>query len=130
MCAIIADSLMSTSNEICGGFFGTHHEARSTAVYASAIRYTCAYKFTARVKSRAYIVYGRNAVYIYTGPDLVSMQVEDVCQKFRSLEELEGNDWRQPQMMEKNRNKKRAKVYYVVLVIYSLSIYVLYLLSI
>ena len=38
------------------------------------------------------------------------MQVEDVGQKFRSLEELEGNDWRQPQMMEKNRNKKRAKV--------------------
>ena len=27
MCAIIADSLMSTSNEMCGGFFCTHHEA-------------------------------------------------------------------------------------------------------
>ena len=52
MCAIIADSLMSTSNEMCGGFLvATHHEG--TAVYASAIRYTCAYKFTARVKSRA-----------------------------------------------------------------------------
>ena len=51
-------------------------------------------------------------MYIHTQRfwDLVSMQVEDVGQKFRSLEELEGNDWRQPQMMEKNRNKKRAKV--------------------
>ena len=41
MCAIIADSLMSTSNEMCGGFL-VH--TMSTAVYASAIRYTCAYK--------------------------------------------------------------------------------------
>ena len=45
MCAIIAVSLMSTSNEMCGAFF-VHNTA-------SAIRYTCAYKFTARVKSRA-----------------------------------------------------------------------------
>ena len=54
MCAIIADSLMS--NEMCGGFFvHTHHEALlcNCTVYVSAIRYTCAYKFTARVKSRA-----------------------------------------------------------------------------
>ena len=50
VCAIIADSLMSTSNEMCGGFL-VH--TMSTAVYASAIRYTCAYTFTARVKSRA-----------------------------------------------------------------------------
>ena len=49
VCAIIADFLMSTSNEMCGGFL-VH---TSTAVYASAIRYTCAYKFSARVKSRA-----------------------------------------------------------------------------
>ena len=27
MCAIIVDSLMSTSNEMCGAFFRTHHEA-------------------------------------------------------------------------------------------------------
>ena len=47
VCAIIADSLMSTSNEMCGGFL-VH-----TMKYSSAIRYTCAYKFTARVKSRA-----------------------------------------------------------------------------
>ena len=50
VCAIIADFLMSTSNEMCGGFL-VH--TMSTAVYASAIRYTCAYKFIARVKSRA-----------------------------------------------------------------------------
>ena len=51
---------MSNSNEMCGGFFCTHHEAL-LALYTteeSAIRYTCTYKFTARVKSRAY---GRNA---------------------------------------------------------------------
>ena len=60
MCAIIADSLMSTSNEMCGGFFvHTMKHCYATAllcnctVYVSAICYTCAYKFTARVKSRA-----------------------------------------------------------------------------
>ena len=47
VCTIIADSLMSTSNEMCGGFL-VH-----TMSTASTIRYTCAYKFTARVKSRA-----------------------------------------------------------------------------
>ena len=48
VCAIIADFLMSTSNEMCGGFL-----VHTMKVYASAIRYTCAYKFTAGVKSRA-----------------------------------------------------------------------------
>ena len=56
---------MSTSNEMCGGFFvHTMKHCYVTALYTievSAIRYTCAYNFTARVKSRAYIVYGRNA---------------------------------------------------------------------
>ena len=33
----------------------------SDCIHYFAIRYTCAYKFTARVKSTAYIVYGRNA---------------------------------------------------------------------
>ena len=46
-------------------------------------------------------------MYIHTQGfwDMVSMQVEDVCQKFKRLEELEGNDWRQPQIMEKNRTE-------------------------
>ena len=47
---------MSTSNEMCGGFFvHTMKHCYATALYTteeSAIRYTCAYKFTARVKSR------------------------------------------------------------------------------
>ena len=46
---------MSTSNEMCGGFFvHTMKHCYATALYTteeSAIRYTCAYKFTARVKS-------------------------------------------------------------------------------
>ena len=43
--------LIGTSNEICGGFL-VH------TMKHCAIRYICAYKFTARVKSQAY---GRNA---------------------------------------------------------------------
>ena len=49
VCAIIADSLWALAWNVWW-LFGTHHEA---LLYTQAIRYTCAYKFTARVKSRA-----------------------------------------------------------------------------
>ena len=41
-----------TSNEMCGGFFvHTMKHCYATALYMKAIRYTCAYTFTARVRS-------------------------------------------------------------------------------
>ena len=44
------DSTMSTSS---GFFVHTMKHCYATALYTTAIHYTCAYKFTARVKSRA-----------------------------------------------------------------------------
>ena len=41
--------------------------------------------------------------------DLVSIQVDDMKQKFRNLEELECNGWKQ-QQAQPTRNKKRGKV--------------------
>ena len=41
--------------------------------------------------------------------DLVSIQVDELCQKFENLAELERNDWKQPQPMEQNQVKKEER---------------------
>ena len=42
--------------------------------------------------------------------DLVSIQVDDMNQKFKNLEELERNDWKQQHQVQPTMHKKRGKV--------------------
>ena len=40
--------------------------------------------------------------------DLVSIQVDDMNQKFKNLEELERNDWKQQHQVQPTMNNKRG----------------------